>query len=117
MNGTIGSRAGGLGVSGTPFGLSSNSAYARSGAGAATALIWLLAGVATAGGQPGPGAAYDRAAAIEAICRQYAATQIGMPPDLMFNQCMSERQCRVSPGASGYQCRLPGPLSWHGGGY
>jgi hypothetical protein len=85
-------------------------------ASAATALIGLVAGAA-AGGQPGSGVADDRAVAIEAICRQYAAAQTGMPADLMFAQCMSERHCRVSSGSPGYQCELPGPMTWHGGGY
>jgi hypothetical protein len=40
-----------------------------------------------------------------------------MPADLMFNQCMSERHCRVSSGTSAYHCELPGPMTWHGGGY
>jgi hypothetical protein len=42
----------------------------------------------------------DYAAPVEQICRQYAATQTGMPADLMFNQCMFERHCRVSPGTT-----------------
>jgi hypothetical protein len=79
-------------------------------------LIWLLAGMA-ASGQTGPDEAYDRAAAIAAICRQYAALQSGMPADQMFTQCMSERHCRASPGPPGYQCEAPEPMSWHGGGY
>jgi hypothetical protein len=83
---------------------------------AAAALIWLAAGTA-ASGQTGPSAAYDRAAVIEAICRQYAAAQTGMPADLMFRQCMSEQHCRVSPDAPGYRCEAPAPMSWHGGGY
>jgi len=83
---------------------------------AAATLIWLAAGGA-ASGQTGPGVAYDRAAVIQAICRQYAAAQAGMPADLMFNQCMLERHCRISPGSPGYQCESPGPMTWHGGGY
>jgi len=83
-------------------------------ANAAAALIWLAAGAANR--QTGPGVAYDRAALIQAICRQYASAQSGMPADLMFNQCMFERHCWVSPGSSGYQCKLPGPMTWHGGG-
>jgi hypothetical protein len=72
---------------------------------------------AAANGQTNPDLAYDRAATIEAICRQYAAAQTGMPPDLMFSQCMSERHCRPSSGPPGYQCEAPGPMTWHGGGY
>jgi len=82
----------------------------------AAALVWLAASAA-ASAQTGAGDAYGRAAAIEAICRQYAAAQTGMPADLMFRQCMSERHCRVSSGAPGYQCEAPEPMSWHGGGY
>lgn len=85
-------------------------------ASASAALIWLVAGAA-ADGQTNPGGGYDGAVAIEALCREYAAAQRGMPADLMFNQCMEERHCRVSAGGSGYQCEAPGPLSWHGGGY
>jgi hypothetical protein len=62
-------------------------------AGAAAVLIWLVAGAA-ANGQTGRGVAYDRTAVIQAICRQYVAAVTGMPTDLMFNQCMLERQCR-----------------------
>src|SRR5919109_4436558 len=78
-------------------------------------LIWLVAGDAS--GQTGAGAARDRAAVIESICRQYATAQMGMPADLMFNQCMSERHCWLSAGSRRYQCELPGPMTWHGGGY
>ena len=76
--------------------------------------IWLVAGIA-ARGQTRAGAAYD--GAIEALCRGYAAAQQGMPADLMFSQCMSERHCRVSAEAPGYRCEPPGPMTWHGGGY
>jgi hypothetical protein len=84
-------------------------------AGAAAALIWLVADAAN--GQTGPGVADDPAVVTEAICRQYAAAQVGMPADLMFRQCMSERHCRPSGGSAGYVCEVPGPMSWHGGGY
>ena len=60
---------------------------------------------------------YDYADLVQQICRQYAAAVTGMPPDLMFKQCMSERHCWTSPGSVGYQCQLPGPMTWHGGGY
>lgn len=83
---------------------------------AAAALVWSLAD-ATVSGQTGPSIAYDRAAVIVAICRQYATTQRGMPVDLMFDQCMSERHCRVSPDPPGFHCEPPGVLQWHGGGY
>jgi hypothetical protein len=59
----------------------------------------------------------DYTASIQQICRYYATTQRGMPADLMFTQCMSERHCRLSPGSAGYQCEMPGAMSWHGGGY
>jgi hypothetical protein len=64
-----------------------------------------------------PSQSYDYAALVQQICRQYADAQVGMPADRMFNQCMSERHCRVSYGSSAYQCELPGPMTWHGGGY
>jgi len=59
----------------------------------------------------------DYTASIQQICRYYATAQTGMPADLMFAQCMSERHCRLSPGSTAYQCEMPGPMSWHGGGY
>lgn len=83
-------------------------------AGAVAASIWLVAGIA-ARGQTQAGAGYD--SVIEAICRGYAAAQRGMPADLAFNQCMSERHCRASAEAPGYRCEPPGPMTWHGGGY
>jgi hypothetical protein len=64
----------------------------------------------------GPRQAYDYTALIQQICRHYAAAVTGMAPDLMFKQCMSERHCRMA-GPAGYQCELPGPMTWHGGGY
>src|SRR5207302_10225090 len=64
-----------------------------------------------------PNQPYDYAALMQQTCRQYADAQIGMPADLMFNQCMSERHCRVPSGSSAYQCESPGPMTWHGGGY
>ena len=73
--------------------------------------VWLI------GLMVGAAAAEDRAAVIGAICRRYAEAVSGMPADLMFRQCMSERHCWVSPGWRNYQCEAPGPLTWHGGGY
>jgi hypothetical protein len=64
-----------------------------------------------------PNQSFDYTASMQQICRQYADAQIGMSADLMFNQCMSERHCRIAPGSSAYQCELPGPMTWHGGGY
>jgi hypothetical protein len=62
-----------------------------------------------------PSQPYDYSGLVQQICRQYADAQIGMPADLMFNQRM--RHCRVSSGSSAYHCELPGPMTWHGGGY
>jgi hypothetical protein len=47
---------------------------------------------------------------IEAICRQYAAAVTGMPPDLLFAQCMAERHCQIFPGSGSYHCEPPGPM-------
>jgi hypothetical protein len=80
-----------------------------------TAIIFLGTGAAALAQRPSQ--ADDYSALMQQICRQYAAAQRGMPADLMFDQCMSERHCRASRGPSGYQCELPGPLTWHGGGY
>jgi hypothetical protein len=79
----------------------------------AAAAVWLIAGaVATA--QTSGDASYT--AMIEGLCRGYAATQTGIPADLAFRQCMSERYCQGSPGTE-YLCQPPGPMTWHGGGY
>jgi hypothetical protein len=80
-----------------------------------TAIIFLCTSAAAFAQRPSQ--PDDYAALIQQICRQYADTQIGMPADLMFNQCMSERHCRVASGSSAYQCEMPGPMTWHGGGY
>ena len=64
-----------------------------------------------------PSRPYDYSGIVQQICRQYAGAQIGMPADLMFKQCMSERHCHLSSGSSEYQCETPGPMTWHGGGY
>src|SRR5205085_1081957 len=63
---------------------------------------------------------YDRAAQTEAICRQYAAAQRGLPYDTMYAQCMYARGYRVpgfspSPNSPGYQGELPGPALHNGG--
>jgi hypothetical protein len=79
------------------------------------AMIFLCASAAALAQRPSQ--PNDYTASMQQICRQYAAAQTGMPADLMFNQCMSERHCRVSSGSSAYQCALPGPMTWHGGGY
>jgi hypothetical protein len=76
--------------------------------------ILLCAGAAALA--QGPHQAYDYTALIQQICRHYAAAVTGMAPDLMFKQCMSERHCRMA-GSAGYRCELPGPMTWHGGGY
>ncbi len=44
--------------------------------------LWLSRGVASA--QTNPGSNYDRAAVIQAICRQYAAVQRVLPYDTMY---------------------------------
>ncbi len=62
--------------------------------------MWLSVG-GVAIGQTGSGASYT--ATIEALCRQYAAAQRGMPADAAFGQCMVERHCRASLRAA----RLP----------
>jgi hypothetical protein len=85
-------------------------------AAAAAASIW-LAFCAIASGQTGPGGADRYTAMIEGICRDYAAAITGMSVDLMFDQCMAERHCRISIGSATYWCEPPQPMSWHGGGY
>jgi hypothetical protein len=77
-------------------------------------LILFVTGI-VASGQTGSGVPHT--AMIEVLCRQYAAALVGVPADPAFDQCMVERHCRVSAGSSGYQCELPQPMSWHGGGY
>jgi hypothetical protein len=54
---------------------------------------------------------------VEALCRNYAGTQVGQAPELAFSQCMASRHCQAAASASGYECEPPGPLQWHGGGY
>ena len=75
----------------------------------AAALIWLVT-CSAANGQTGPGGADSYTLMIGAICRQYAAAVTGMPPDLMFAQCMAERHCRISRGSASYYCEPPGPM-------
>jgi hypothetical protein len=80
--------------------------------------IWLFAATA-ASGQTNPGV-YDRADAVQAICRQYAAAQRVLPYDTMYAQCMYARRYRVpgfspSLNAPGYQGELPGPATHDGG--
>jgi hypothetical protein len=86
-----------------------------SAARAASALAFLGTSVAALAQRPSQ--PYDYSGLVQQICRQYANAQRGMPADLMFNQCMSERHCRVASGSPAYYCELPGPMSWHGGGY
>jgi hypothetical protein len=85
---------------------------------AAAALLWLFAATA-ASGQTNP-SAYDPVAVVQAICRQYAAAQTGMPYDTMYAQCMYARGYRVpgfspTPNSPGYQGELPGPAAHNGG--
>jgi hypothetical protein len=81
-----------------------------------TAIICLYAGAALA---QRPSQASEYTALMQQICRQYATAtaQTGMPARSIFTQCMSERHCWIPPGSAGYQCELPQPMSWHGGGY
>ena len=78
-------------------------------AGITAALIGLAVGAAR--GETGRNATSDYATMIETICRQYATAiaQSGMPANLMFNQCMTERHCQVSAGSPRYHCEMPGP--------
>jgi hypothetical protein len=79
-------------------------------AGIMAAFIGLAVGAAS--GETGRDAASDYTAMTETICRQYATAiaQSGMPANLMFNQCMTERHCQVSAGSSRYHCEMPGPM-------
>jgi hypothetical protein len=66
------------------------------------------------------GEVYDRAAAVAAICRGYAAAQRALPYDTMYAQCMYARGYVVpgfspSPDSPGYQGELPGPAVIGGG--
>jgi hypothetical protein len=76
------------------------------------ALLWFMAGAA-ASAQTG-GVGYDCAALTQAICRQYATAQRGMPYETMYAQCMYARGYRVpgfspSPDSPGYQGEMPVP--------
>ena len=75
----------------------------------AALLTWLVT-CSAANGQTGPGGADSYTLMIGAICRQYAAAVTGMPPDLMFAQCMAERHCQIFPGSGRYHCEPPGPM-------
>jgi hypothetical protein len=79
-------------------------------AGITAALIGLAVGAAS--GETGRDATSDYTTMIEAICRQYATAiaQSGIPANLMFNQCMTERHCQVSAGSPRYYCEMPGPM-------
>jgi hypothetical protein len=72
------------------------------------ALIWLFAATA-ASGQTNPGATYDPEAVVQAICRQYAAAQTGMPVDTMFAPpCAVERlRQRMEGGPTIARCPVP----------
>jgi hypothetical protein len=66
------------------------------------------------------GEVYDRAAAVAAICRGYAAAQHVLPYDTMYAQCMYARGYVVpgfspSPDSPRYQGELPGPGATGGG--
>ena len=79
-------------------------------AGITAALIGLAVSAASA--ETGRNATSDYTTMTEAICRQYATAvaQSGMPADLMFNQCMTERHCQLAAGSQRYQCEMPGPM-------
>jgi hypothetical protein len=81
----------------------------------ACAALGLLVSVTAADGQIGSELRYTQE--IEALCRQYAAAVSGTSSGAMFNQCMSERHCEPVASTYLYRCEMPGPLSWHGGGY
>ncbi|MBO0735864.1 MAG: hypothetical protein J2P48_04760 [Alphaproteobacteria bacterium] len=74
------------------------------------AIISVCASAVSFALEPSPSGSYT--ATMEGICRQYATAtaQPGMPATLMFEQCMSERHCRISSGSAGYQCEPPGPM-------
>jgi hypothetical protein len=76
----------------------------------AAALLGLAVG--SANGEPSRAAVSDYTTMIETICRQYAAAvaRSGIPANLLFNQCMTQRHCQVSPGSPRYQCEMPGPM-------
>jgi hypothetical protein len=72
----------------------------------------LLASAAAAGAESN-----SYSAMIEGLCRAYTRAEVGEAPELAFTRCMAKRHCRAAPGAPGYVCEGPQPLSWHGGGY
>ena len=58
--------------------------------------------------------AFDYAAMVQQICRQYAPAQHAFAYEMMYAQCMFARGLRVpgfspSPNSPGYQGELPGP--------
>jgi Flp pilus assembly protein TadG len=67
-----------------------------------------------------PTQTYDAASVVQAVCRQYAASQHALPYETMYAQCMYARGYvapgfSTSPDSPGYQGPLPGPFT-HGGG-
>jgi hypothetical protein len=91
-----------------------------------TCLLAVLAAVissctAAAPPEQRPSRPYDYVAAVEQICRQYAAAQRALSSETMFAQCMFARGYLVpgfspSPDSPGYQGGLPGPATHAGGG-
>jgi len=69
-----------------------------------TAIIFLCTSVTAFAQRPSQPS--DYAIVMQELCRQYADAQVGMPVDLMFNQCMSERHCRLPSGSSTYPMRI-----------
>ena len=79
------------------------------------AALGSLVAFTAAHGQAGSELAYTQG--IETLCQQYAAAVSGMPASAMFKLCMNERHCWPVSSPARYQCELPQPMSWHGGGY
>ena len=76
-----------------PVGIAAVSVWCAS---RAAALLWLCAATA-ASGQTNPGATDDPGAVVQAICRQYAAAQTGMPVDTFL--LSGGRLCQVFANA------------------
>jgi hypothetical protein len=82
--------------------------------------VCVVALLQTISAAEGAGEAYDPAATVAAICRDYAAAQHALPYDTMYAQCRYARGYVVpgfspSPDSPGYQGELPGPGAIGGG--
>jgi len=87
---------------------------------AGRASLLCLVACTAAGGETKTSIAYNRAAIVRQICRQYAASQTAVSVDTMYAQCMFARGYRVpgfvpSPNSPRYQGELPGPAAHNGG--